>query len=698
MKNVTDEQTVLDLEFDKILEWCSEYAFSEKTIDRILKTRPKRDFDNIHEALSQIEELKNIHLSTNGFPRLEFDDLHKEIKLLGIKRSIIPLSGVLKIYGASQLVNAYLKFFDFHNEKFQSIESVFSDTYKTNEIIDAVEKIIDSSGAIKDSASSNLKSIRTSIKGTHRKIQRNFEKELRRLSKSNLLSDTKETVIGSRRVLSVKAAYKKQFSGTLIGTSKTGSMVHIEPSVNAELNNLMDQLRIEEENEIQKILRELTEFIASFKWLIEGYNKSLHNLDFINAKYKLSKDMDACMPKLTKKKEIIVKKAVHPLLRKKNNQEKKPTYGQDIILNEAQRIIVISGPNAGGKSITLKTLGLLQMMVQSGFFVSADWENSFYVFDRILSEIGDNQSIENELSTYSYRLQRMKKFLSTCNNKTLLLLDEFGTGSDPDLGGALAESFFESFYEKEVFTALTTHYNNIKSKAMELPNAINGCMLFNPDDLRPLFEFQMGSPGSSFTFEVAKNNGIPTKLIKNAKQKLDKEKLKFNELLADLQRKTNRLEQEIQRNKKESKYHSNKAEEIDAHRSKLTQKYEKINRTMQVQEAELLAGKKMLEFLSKFKTSRGKKNNEDLMKEVLEYFKAQKTKKEAKKKANKPKRKLSQKQVKSYQQEKIVVGSQVKIIATRQLATVEEIKGNNTVLSVGNNRIKVGLKQLIWIK
>ena len=361
-------------------------------------------------------------------------------------------------------------------------------------------------------------------------------------------------------------------------------------------------------------------------------------------------------------------------------------------------MIVISGPNAGGKSITLKTLGLLQMMVQSGFFVSADWENSFYVFDRILSEIGDNQSIENELSTYSYRLQRMKKFLSRCNNKTLLLLDEFGTGSDPDLGGALAESFFESFYEKEVFTALTTHYNNIKSKAMELPNAINGCMLFNPDDLRPLFEFQMGSPGSSFTFEVAKNNGIPTKLIKNAKQKLDKEKLKFNELLADLQRKTNRLEQEIQRNKKESKYHRNKAEEIDAHRSKLTQKYEKINRTMQVQEAELLAGKKMLEFLSKFKTSRGKKNNEELMKEVLEYFKAQKTKKEAKKRANKPKRKLSQKQVKSYQQEKIVVGSQVKIIATRQLATVEEIKGNNTVLSVGNNRIKVGLKQLIWIK
>ena len=698
MKNVTDEQTVLDLEFDKILEWCSEYAFSEKTIDRILKTRPKRDFDTIHEALSQIEELKNIHLSTNGFPRLEFDDLYKEIKLLGIKRSIIPLSGVLKIYGASQLVNAYLKFFDFHNEKFQSIESVFSDTYKTNEIIDAVEKIIDSSGAIKDSASSNLKSIRTSIKGTHRKIQRNFEKELRRLSKSNLLSDTKETVIGSRRVLSVKAAYKKQFSGTLMGTSKTGSMVHIEPSVNAELNNLMDQLRIEEENEIQKILRELTEFISSFKWLIEGYNKSLHDLDFINAKYKLSKDMDACMPKLTKKKEIILKKAVHPLLRKKNNQEKKPTYGQDIILNESQRMIVISGPNAGGKSITLKTLGLLQMMVQSGFFVSADWENSFYVFDRILSEIGDNQSIENELSTYSYRLQRMKKFLSTCNNKTLLLLDEFGTGSDPDLGGALAESFFESFYEKEVFTALTTHYNNIKSKAMELPNAINGCMLFNPDDLRPLFEFQMGSPGSSFTFEVAKNNGIPTKLIKNAKQKLDKEKLKFNELLADLQRKTNRLEQEIQRNKKESKYHSNKAEEIDAHRSKLTQKYEKINRTMQVKEAELLAGKKMLEFLSKFKTSRGKKNNEELMKEVLEYFKAQKTKKEAKKKANKPKRKLSQKQVKSYQQEKIVVGSQVKIIATRQLATVEEIKGNNTVLSVGNNRIKVGLKQLIWIK
>ncbi len=698
MKTVTDEQTVSDLEFDRILEWCSDYALSDQTRERILKTRPTKEFNRINLALSQLEELKDIHNSTSGFPRLEFEDLSKELKLLNIKRSIVPLSGIIKIHQASQLTNAFLEFFEHRTTDYSSIQKVFSETHKTKDIIDSIEKVIDPNGRIKDNASSNLKSIRASIKDTQRKIQRNFEKELRRLSRSNLLADTRETVIGNRRVLSVKATYKKQFSGTLMGSSKTGSIVHIEPTINAELNNTMDHLTIEEENEIQKILRELTEFISSYRWLILAYNNSLHELDFINAKYKLARDMDGCKPRLMKEKKISCKKAIHPLLRKKNSLEKKPTYGQDIELNESQRMLVISGPNAGGKSITLKTLGLLQMMVQSGFFVSTEWENSFYVFDYILSEIGDNQSIENELSTYSYRLQRMNTFLSICNSNTLLLLDEFGTGSDPDLGGALAEAFFESFYQKEVFTVLTTHYNNIKSKAMELPHAINGCMLFNPDDLKPLFEFQTGSPGSSFTFEVAKNNGIPNQILKEAKKKLDKDKLNFNALLTDLQRKTNRLDDEIKRHRDESKRYQEESEEFETHRSKLTRKYEKLNKTLQTQEAELLAGKKMLEFVSAFKTSRGKKKNEALMVEVLEYFKSQKTKKDAKKKAKNPKRKLSQKQVQSYQQERIVVGSQVKIIATKQLATVDEIKGKNTVLSVGNNRVKVALHQLIWVK
>jgi len=402
-------------------------------------------------------------------------------------------------------------------------------------------------------------------------------------------------------------------------------------------------------------------------------------------------------PHVSKQKRIDVLDAIHPLLKRKNQGENKPTFGQNIQMDESRRMLVISGPNAGGKSITLKTLGLFQLMVQSGMFIPAKENNTFCLFSQIYSEIGDNQSIENELSTYSYRLTRMKNFLAFSNPKTLLLLDEFGTGSDPDLGGALAEAFFESLYRKKIFAILTTHYSNIKSRAVQLPQAVNGCMLFNPINLQPLFRFEMGSPGSSFTFEVAKINGVSESLIEKAKKKLNKEKLRFNELLSDLQGKTNLLEKQIKEYKKEADEYKEKADQIESYKEKLQTKYDKLNQSSQVHDSQLLAGKKMLEFISQYKTAQGKKINEEISQKIINYLKEQKTKTEAKKKANKPKRKLSKKQVISYQQEKIIVGSKVKIISTKQLASVDEIKGKQTTLVIGNTRIKVALDQLIWV-
>ncbi|MDC0644429.1 hypothetical protein OAP32_02535 [Crocinitomicaceae bacterium] len=313
------------------------------------------------------------------------------------------------------------------------------------------------------------------------------------------------------------------------------------------------------------------------------------------------------------------------------------------------------------------------------------------------SEIGDNQSIENELSTYSYRLKRMKKFLRLSNSETLLLLDEFGTGSDPELGGALAEAFFEALYKKKIFGVLTTHYSNIKSRAVQLPEAINGCMLFNAENLAPKFEFKIGQPGSSFTFEVAQINGVPKELLAKAKKKLDQEKLKLNDLLSDLQKKTSTLEHEILKHREESSVFIEKSERIDSSKEKLLLKYEKVNKTIQTQEKQLAAGKKMLEFIELFKNRKGKKVNEELSQQVMQFIKAQKTKDDVKKKTNKPKRKLSKKQVESYQQERIIIGSKVKIIATKQIAIVEELKGKDTTLSIGNTRIKVALDKLIWV-
>lgn len=697
MKSVTDQQTLLDLEFDKILDWCAEYALSESTKSRILKLVPISNYEILEEQLNQIEELTTIKEGEKGFPVLEFENLECELRLLKIKNAVVPLTGILNIHQASYLVNQILSFFEHSIGNYPCLEDVFKNSYQTLDIIAPIEKVIDKAGQIKDTASPELKSIRDAIRKTQKQLKKNFDKELRRLSKTNLLSDTKETVINNRRVLSVKSSYKKQFEGIVLGSSKTGNIAHIEPKINIELNVDLDHFYIEEEKEIYRILRTLTRELASHYWLIDAYNKGLHDLDFINAKFRLADYMTAVKPKLSKEKIIDVRDALHPLLKEKNDRENKPTFGQNVRLDSEQRMLVISGPNAGGKSITLKTLGLFQVMVQSGLFVAAEPENHFGLYKQIYSEIGDNQSIENELSTYSYRLKRMKKFLSLSNADTLLLLDEFGTGSDPELGGALAEAFFESLYRKKIFAVLTTHYSNIKSRAVQLPQAINGCMLFNAKSLAPLFEFKIGQPGSSFTFEVAKINGVSDTLISKAKGKLDKEKLKLNELLSDLQRKNNDLDSAIKSNQIESREYKEKAEKASSTREKLKNKFDKVNQTVQLHETQLAAGKKMLEFIALYKNARGKNKNKELQDQVMLFLKQQKTKDEVNKKSKKPKRKLSKKQVESYRQENIKIGSKVKIISTKQAAIVEEMNGNQVVLSMGNIRIKVDLAKLIWV-
>jgi len=697
MKAVTDHQTLLDLEFDKVLEWCSQYALSETTKSRISKLVPISNYDSIKEQLNQIEELKNIKAGEKGFPALEFENLESELRLLKIKNAVIPLSGILNIHQASYLVNQILSFFENSIGSYPTLADVLKDSYQTLDIISPIEKVIDKAGQIKDTASPELKDIRDAIRRTQKQLKKNFDKELRRLSKTNLLSDTKETVINNRRVLSVKSSYKKQFSGLVLGSSKSGNVAHIEPKINIELNVDLDHFYIEEEKEIYRILRALTGELASHHWLIEAYNRGLHDLDFIYAKFRIADSMNAVKPILTEEKIIEVQGALHPLLKEKNDRENKKTFGQNVILNPKQRMLVISGPNAGGKSITLKTLGLFQVMVQSGLFIPAERENNFGLFKQIYSEIGDNQSIENELSTYSYRLKRMKKFLSLSNADTLLLLDEFGTGSDPELGGALAEAFFESLYRKKIFAVLTTHYSNIKSRAVQLPEAINGCMLFNADSLAPLFEFKIGQPGSSFTFEVAQINGVSNALIEKAKIKLDKEKLKLNELLSDLQKKNNALDSAIKSNQIESEEYKAMAEKASTTREKLKHKFDKVNQTIQLHEIQLAAGKKMLEFIAQYKNTRGKNKNKELQDAVMLFLKQQKTKNEVKKKSKKPKRKLSKKQVESYRQENIKVGSKVKIISTKQAAVVEEMNGKQVVLSMGNIRIKVDLAKLIWV-
>ena len=275
------------------------------------------------------------------------------------------------------------------------------------------------------------------------------------------------------------------------------------------------------------------------------------------------------LPKIGKTKRIFFKNAYHPILLVKNKEANLEVIPQSIELNEEQQIIVISGPNAGGKSITLKTIGLLQVMLQSGILIPVDERSETTVFDTVLTDIGDNQSIENQLSTYSYRLKNMRYFLRKCNERTLFLIDEFGTGSDPELGGALAEIFLEELYHKKAFGIITTHYSNLKVLANELDNVTNANMQFNEQTLEPLYKLYVGQAGSSFTFEVAQKNGIPFSLINKAKKRVETEKIRLDKTISKLQKERNRLQKNSENLEKQK---SKGQEHIDS----LQDKEEKI--------------------------------------------------------------------------------------------------------------------------
>lgn len=705
-----DQQTLHDLEFHQIREWLVGFAIGATAQKRLEVLTPTNDFDLIETELMRTEEFKRIRTEGESFPALDFEELLPEIKMLPIRNAVLQQEGFVRIVRASDLVNAILHFFDKRSQDFPHLISLLDKVYFTRELIESIERVFDRKGLIKDDASPELYQIRQQINKLRNQINRNFEKEMRRFLKDGLLGETKEAFVNERRVLTVLSTHKRKIGGSVVGSSKTGSLTFIEPAINIPLNNELELLLDDERKEIFRILQELTREIAHHLPLIEGYQALLTELDFINSKTKLALELNANLPGIVRNTRIELIDAFHPILWRSNKLNGKKTHPQSMIMDANSRMLVISGPNAGGKSITLKTIGLLQVMLQAGLLIPVHPNSKLCFFQQVLSDIGDNQSIENELSTYSYRLKRMRYFLKVANKRTLLLLDEFGTGSDPELGGALAEVFFEELYNKRSYAVITTHYANIKLKADRLPNAINGCMLFNTETLEPMYRFSIGQPGSSFTFEVAQMNGIPMDLIDKAKGKLDGNKVKMDQLLSDLHREKMYLE-------RLNYEHIEAQETAEQARLEYIEKKERFEdrlknqqNTLEQNNVYLNAGKKMKAFIDRYQTKTRKKDaNNPLLEDVRKYLMIEKAKiEEAKRKVElmKPvtlsktakKKKNIKPEEDPYQRDKIVIGSTVKMIETKQAGTVEEIKGALLTVVFGFMRLKVEREKLMWVK
>jgi DNA mismatch repair protein MutS2 len=709
------EKTLNDLEFFTVLNQISEHAITALGKESILAILPYNEEDRLMRELVYVNEYLSSFDTDNRIPNHGFDTISKELKLLKIENTYLEVSSLQKLVRISLTVNSILKFLEKFEDYYPKLSGYSKSIEVTTTIIEQVDAVVDRFGEVKDNASPLLLDLRRTINKLKGKINSSFSSALNTYHKLDYLDDIRESVVENKRVLAVKAMYRRKVKGAIMGGSKTGSIVYIEPETTLQHTRELNNLAYEEKEEVIKILKELTDYIRLFLPLLVNYQDYLTQIDIISAKAKYAQRMGAILPEFSKERSMYLRDAYHPLLYLNNKEKGEQTFPQSIGLEKDSRIIVISGPNAGGKSITLKTVGLLQLMIQSGMLIPVHERSYVCLFDRILSDIGDNQSIENQLSTYSYRLKQMNYFLKKCNNKTLFLIDEFGTGSDPELGGALAETFLEVFYEREAYGIITTHYSNLKLLANELPHIKNANMLFNEKTLEPMYKLVIGQAGSSFTFEVAQKNGIPYSLINRSKKKIERGKIRFDATIAKLQKersKLERTERSLKENEKKKLSEADKLEEINA---KVQKKLESFQELYDANQRLIYLGQKVNDISEKYFEDQKKR---ELMAELFrlvqienskrkkvsakqkrtEKHKEIQIKEEAEKKVDvirKKKKAAKQKEVKVVQPKPVLkIGDRVRMHDGRAVGSLDSIEKGKAIVNYGMFTTNVSLDLL----
>ena len=686
-----------ELEFPILLSEIAPYAYSPKTAEKLMNLRPM-EIDEAELSLKKTSEFLTSFESSNAIPFDEYEDIEAELKLMLIENFRLENKGFIKIKTITEQIGKLQKFFPTLSETFPMLLDEVKDLEFRKEIIEKIDKVFNRFGEVKSEASPILKTLRTEIQHAKKAIDENFNRSLN--TYSDLLEDIRETIIEDQRVLAVKSGFKKRVPGRTLGISKTGSITYIQPESVVKHYFKLKENQEEEKKEIDKILRKLTAEIAEFQPQLTDYQNYIFSLDETRAKAKFAEKINGILPKINRHKTLRLKDAYHPLLWLQNQAENKKIFPQTLTLTEHNRIICISGPNAGGKSITLKTVGLLQLMIQSGILVPVHPKSEMFFFEKIMTDIGDNQSIENHLSTYSSRLKKMSGIIREADGETLLLIDEFGTGSDPELGGALAESFLEFFYGKKSFAIITTHYTNIKLVVEQLPNAENAAMLFDENSLEPLYKLEVGQAGSSFTFEVAEKNKIPRFIIKNAREKVEKDVVNLDKTIVKLQQEKFEVEK-LKSNLAETKESvEDKRDNLQKLNEQLEQKLFNFQKLYEEEHRKLQFGNKIETFIDSYIKGKSRKDVVKDFVKILVQEKYRKTgaDKDESKRLQVVKRKITQQLKKVEVKEKIAetnekleekkqkdralwmkVGQRVRISGSTSVGTIESLHKSGKV-------------------
>ncbi len=715
------KKTLDDLEFDTVLHHIAELCITDYGKTKALLITPHATQKKINESLLEVFEYKSSYLNDAKIPNHGYETINKEIQLLKIENTFLEASNLKKLISISTTSNNLLKFFKSNQELYPILFQNSEKVHYTTDICKYIETVLDKFGEIKNNATPILSNIRKEINIIQGKLNGSFTRDLTRYNSLGYLDEIKESVVENRRVLAVKAMYRRKVKGSIMGSSKTGSIVYVEPETTLQFSRELNNLQYEEREEIVKILKQLTNTLRPYSELLQQYQEYLSDIDTITAKTKYAHKLNAVLPKITNDGELTLKDAYHPLLFLSNLEKGNKTHPQTISLDDNNRIIVISGPNAGGKSITLKTIGLLQIMLQSGMLIPVHEYSRIRIFNTILTDIGDNQSIENHLSTYSYRLKNMNYFLKKCNDNTLFLIDEFGTGSDPELGGALAEAFLEVFYDRKSYGIITTHYANLKILANELPYMTNANMLFDTKTLEPLFKLHLGEAGSSFTFEVAQKNGIPYSLINKAKKKVERGKIRFDKSIADLQKERSKLQKTTTSLKTKEQHAQVEKERLEKTNDRIQQKLESYQELYDSNQRKIYLGNKVDDLSEKYFVNKKKK---ELISEFLKIVeienskrkkitareqkivkaKEQKIVKEVEKKVEiirekkKEEKKKERKVIQNKPKAILKIGDRVRMLDGKAIGTIDKLEKGKAIVNYGIFTTNVAIEQLEFVE
>ncbi len=690
------ESAPVQLEFDKIMELLHAHCATEWAKSKALELRIHTHREYIERELRQTYEYKLLLDQGQYFPNDQVLNLNRELKLLSIPGAVLSEEQIVLIRKLAETLQGIFRWFDTERRTaYAALYYLIQDSYYEKAILECIHQVLDDGGQVKDDASEELARIRLELYKKRNELRREFDKVVKRLQKQGYVADIEESFLNGRRVVALYAEQKRQVKGILHGESDSRRTVFVEPEETIELNNELFSLENEERKEVYRILRNLTAQLSVYASLLSTYAVFLGAYDFIRAKARLAVEMQATLPQLSDRSEIKLIAARHPLLLLYNQKNNKPTIPTQLTLDDRNRILVISGPNAGGKTVTMKTVGLLQLMVQSGLLVPVHPDSSFGLFKQIMIHIGDTQSIEYDLSTYSSHLLHMKHFMEHANGRTLFFIDELGSGSDPNLGGAFAEVILQELVRKHALGIVTTHYLNLKVMANHTPGIFNGAMSFDETSLQPLYKLIIGKPGSSYTFAIAERIGLDKKLIDRARNLVEEDHFRLDKLLNTAEndlRQIERKEKELHQLLKENERLKKEMERV-LNKEKHVQQVELLKQQNKVTEERIQYLKDMDRKLKALVQEwRRADDKAEAMKQIQLLLFHQKQKQVAEKKDKKLDEKFT------IIGGDIKVGDKVKMTKNRQIGVVKELRGKHAIVQLGLMPLTVPLTDLVVVE